>query len=418
MDKNDTAMRKPEGGIVLRILHTSDWHLGRKLCGQERFGEFKSFLDWLTGVIAGESVEALVIAGDVFDSCTPPLWAQSLYYSFLTGLSASPCRSVTVVAGNHDSAALLDAPKELLRRLNVYVVGEPQAPENEVFELPGEDGAGAVCCAVPFLRSRDLCGAMPGENAAAVSAAELEGFRAHYAAAAAAAEKVRGSRDIPLIATGHCFVVGGKVNGDDGVRDLSVGSIEAVPLSVFPENIDYLALGHLHMHQTCGGTETRRYSGAPLCAGFGEAGQKKQVLIVDFHGRRASVRPVEVPEFQKIVRLQGTFAELSAGIARLAAEGRPVWVEADCTERGSTGLNEAVRELAPDRSPVKILRVKVPGMTAAEAFSESGVLSEDWSPREVFRLYLQEHNISGEKADGLMSAYLEALDAVRREGTE
>jgi exonuclease SbcD len=402
----------------LIILHTSDWHLGRKLCGQERFGEFKSFLDWLNGVIVSEAVEALVIAGDVFDSCTPPLWAQSLYYSFLTGLAASPCRSVVVVAGNHDSAALLDAPKELLRRLNVYVVGEPQAPENEVFELPAENGSGAVCCAVPFLRSRDLCGAMAGEDAAAVSAAELEGFRAHYAAAAAAAEKIRGSRDFPIIATGHCFVAGGKVTEDDGVRDLSVGSIDAVPLSVFPQNIDYLALGHLHMHQTCGGLENRRYSGSPLCVGFGEAGQKKQVLIVDFHGRSASVKPIEVPEFQKIVRLQGTFAELSAAISRLVDEGQPVWVEADCTERGSTGLNEAVRELAPDRSPVKILRVKVPGMTAAEMFSESGVLTEDWSPREVFRLYLKEHDITGEKADALMGTYLEALDAVRREEAE
>jgi exonuclease SbcD len=172
------------------------------------------------------------------------------------------------------------------------------------------------------------------------------------------------------------------------------------------------------MHQTCGGLENRRYSGSPLCVGFGEAGQKKQVLIVDFHGRSASVKPIEVPEFQKIVRLQGTFAELSAAISRLVDEGQPVWVEADCTERGSTGLNEAVRELAPDRSPVKILRVKVPGMTAAEMFSESGVLAEDWSPREVFRLYLKEHDITGEKADALMGTYLEALDAVRREEAE
>ena len=398
----------------MRILHTSDWHLGRKLFGQERAGEFRQFLDWLTDTLIDERVDALVVAGDVFDSSTPPLWAQSLYYRFLTGLSRTPCRSAVIVAGNHDSAALLDSPRELLGRLGVHVVGAPAEPGAEIFELPDAQGkAGALCCAVPFLRSRDLCGAMSGEDADAIARAELDGFAKHYADVCALAETRRAGRDIPIVALGHCFAAGGTVHGDDGVRDLAVGSLGAVPLSAFPENVDYLALGHLHAPQTCGGRESRRYCGAPLCMGFGEAGQKKQVCVVDFDGRAASVRALGVPAWQEICRLKGSFDEIAAALSELERSGRSVWVEADCDDEGAQGLNDRIRELSG--GAVKILRVKVAGAGLADAFSGAGDLNEDWSPREVFRLYLSEHQIEGEEAESLTGAYLEALEAVRTE---
>ncbi len=401
----------------MKILHTSDWHLGRKLCSQERSAEFKQFLDWLTGVITSEKVDALVVAGDVFDSSTPPVWAQSLYYKFLTGLAGTCCKSAVVVAGNHDSAALLDAPRDVLSFLNVFVVGCPRSAEEEVFELEGS-GGGAVCCAVPFLRSRDLGGAMVGEDASEIAAAELRGFSDHYAAVAAAAEERRAGRDIPLVAVGHCFVAGGKVVDDDGVRELSVGTLDVVPLAAFPENLDYLALGHLHAPQICGGRADCRYSGAPLCLGFGEAGRSKCVLLVDFDGRTPSVRALPVPEFQKIVRLNGTFDEIAAKLGALTLAGSSVWVEAVCTEGGGSGMNERIRDLVPDGSPVKILRVKVPGAGLDAAFSGDGDLNEDWSPREVFKLYMKEHDIAGEEADALMGAYMEALEAVLEEAEE
>lgn len=397
----------------MKIIHTSDWHLGRRLCGQERTEEFKNFLEWLSAVIGAECPDALIVAGDVFDTYTPPLWAQSLYFNFLTKLSASRSGcSVVIVAGNHDSAALLDIPREVLKSLNVFVVGEKRSPEEEVVQLKAHDGTvGALCCAVPFLRSRDLCGAMAGETPEAIKAAELEGFRTHYEAVVAAAEAQRAKRDIPIIAMGHCFVAGSQARDDDGVRDLSVGSIDAVPADVFPENIDYLALGHLHLAQTCGSRENYRYSGAPLCMGFGEAGQKKYILVVDFDGRKASIRPVPVPEFQKIRRVRGSFDEIAAELANLTFSWESVWAEAECTDEGARGLNDRIRQLVPENGPVKLLRVKVPGVHEG-LFSGSGDLIEDWSPKEIFKLFLREHELEGTKGDALMTAYLEALDAV------
>lgn len=402
----------------MRILHTSDWHLGRKLCGQDRSEEFESFLAWLGRLIQTEKVDALLVAGDIFDSCTPPLWAQTLYYHFLTGLAETCCSSVVITSGNHDSAALLDSSRDLLRRLNVFVVGQKREAPEEVFELPDSSGAvGAVCCAVPFLRSRDLCGSMAGEDSAALRSAELKGFAAHYAAVCDAAESVRAGRSIPLIALGHCFVAGGQVNDDDGVRELCVGELNSVPANAFPPSIDYLALGHLHMAQTCGKSDMMRYSGAPLCMGFGEAGRKKSVYLLETSGRSVIATAVPVPEFQKIVRVKGSFEEIAAKMAELAFSSEPLWGEADCSDAGTQGLNERIRDLAPEGGPVKLLRVKVAGTGLASSFSGEGDLNEDWSPKEVFRLYLEENNVTGEEAEALMGAYLEALESLR-EGEE
>ena len=149
--------------------------------------------------------------------------------------------------------------------------------------------------------------------------------------------------------------------------------------------------------------------------GFGEAGQKKQVCVVDFDGRAASVRAVDVPVWQEILRLKGSFDEIAAALSELERSGRSVWVEADCADEGARGLNDRIRELTGDGGAVKILRVKVADAGLAEVFSGAGDLNEDWSPREVFRLYLSEHQIEGEEAEALTGAYLEALEAMRTE---
>lgn len=404
----------------MKILHTSDWHLGKRLCGQERESEFEAFLDWLTELIQRRSVASLIVAGDIFDSATPPLWAQKQYLTFLVNLGRTCCKSVVITGGNHDSGALLDLTRDLLGRFGVHVTGCSRAPSEEVFELPDETGAaGAVCCAVPYLRARDLCGALAGEDPDGIRRAELAGFAAHYRAACGEAEHVRAGRDIPLIATGHCFVAGGHVTGDDGVRDLAVGSLESVPLSAFPDGIDYLALGHLHSPQVCGGRDNARYSGAPLVLGFGEVGMRKSVYILDTAGRRVSVTEETVPSFRKIMNISGTFEELSEAIASLAAAGEEVWLSAECTESTTEGLNDRLRELA-EGGPVRLLRVKAARLTGTEAFSGAGEgdLNEDWSPRDVFRTFLDDNKITEPESGELMRAYLEILDRIMSEGAE
>ncbi len=397
----------------MRILHTSDWHLGRRLCDRERKEEFGRFLGWLTETLVSEEIDALVVSGDVFDSFTPPQWALALYYDFLTNLALTPCRSAVIVAGNHDSPALLDAPRGLLIRSGVHVVGFPKL-ENEVFELSCENG-GAVCCAVPFLRSRDLCGAMEGLTSDERRGVEQDAFAEHYRAAVEEAQRLRGGREVPLIATGHAFAAGGRVIDGDGTRDLSVGSLDIVPLSAFTREADYLALGHLHSPQRCGGAENARYSGAPLVLSFAEAGTRREVCVVDFDGRVSRVRTLAVPAWRDIRRLRGTFDELARELETLQSSENEIWAEAECADESGELLNERLRALAPDDGPVRLLRVRAKTDTFAQTLSGEGDLNEDWSPEEVFGQYLKDHQIEGESARELMAAYREAVAAAREE---
>ena len=309
----------------MKLLHTADLHLGRHLYGRRRHHEFAAFLDWLAATLEAEQVDALIIAGDVFDTATPSPRSQAQYYQFLCRIAAGPCRHVIITAGNHDSPAFLDAPRDILRALNVHVIGTAREPADEVLLLRDRDGAPeAIVCAVPYLRERDLRSADAGESPAEKTAKLLDGIRAHYAAAVAHAETLRNGAALPLIATVHLYTAGSQTSE---AHDHEIGTLTHVPASVFPAAIDYLALGHIHLAQRLDGSETRRYSGSPLAHTFAEAAQNKTVCLVAFQGRNAAVRPLAVPVFQKRERLRGDLPALEARLAELAATGDNIWLE-------------------------------------------------------------------------------------------
>ena len=275
---------------ALTLLHTSDWHLGRKLYGKNRYDEFATFLSWLTETIVQHNVDVLIVAGDIFDVTTPTNRAQTLYYEFLGEVTKLCCQHIVIVAGNHDSPSLLDAPKQFLKHLNVHVIGTAcEDIANEVLTLTDKTGSPyCIITAVPYLRDRDVRGSVAGESADDKDAKVVAGIKAHYDEVATIAKskqdqmiKAHG-RHIPIIATGHLFASGGKTTDDDGVRELYVGSLGKISADMFDESFDYVALGHLHVPQRVGGCEHIRYSGSPLAMGFGEARQQKQVLLVQF----------------------------------------------------------------------------------------------------------------------------------------
>ena len=176
--------------MALRILHTSDWHLGRALYGQKRYEEFDALLDWMINTLQAQHVDVLLIAGDVFDSGTPSNRAMQQYYRFLTRVSGTSCRHVVIIGGNHDSPTFLNAPRELLKVLNVHVVGaKANNVEDEVIVLrAGDQRAEAIICATPYLRDRDIRSTEAGESIEDKAQKLLEGIQAHYAAVTAHAE--------------------------------------------------------------------------------------------------------------------------------------------------------------------------------------------------------------------------------------
>ncbi|OLF38567.1 exonuclease sbcCD subunit D [Psychrobacter sp. Cmf 22.2] len=274
----------------LNILHTSDWHLGRRLYGRMRYDEFAAFLGWLETTISEQHVDVLIVAGDIFDTMTPSNRAQALYYEFLGRVSRSCCQHIVIVAGNHDSPTFLDAPSHVLKFLNVHVIGTACEDLNdEVLVLDDTDGAPhCIIAAVPYLRDRDVRSSSAGESMDSKDANVIKGIRAHYdeVASIAKAQQAKlakaNQRHIPIIATGHLFAAGGTTTEDDGVRELYVGSLGKISADMFDESFDYVALGHLHVPQRVGGRESIRYSGSPIAMGFGEAKQQKQVLLVQF----------------------------------------------------------------------------------------------------------------------------------------
>ncbi len=347
----------------MKFLHTSDWHLGRTLYGRNRYDEFSAFLDWLASLIERERVEGLLVAGDIFDSSVPSSRAQELYYGFLHKVASSKlCRHVVITSGNHDSPSFLNAPKALLRALDVHVVGSASdEPTGEVVALRDSRGVlEAVVCAVPYLRDRDIRTVEAGESVEEKGRKLLEGIERHYREVCQAGEALRQNegRAVPMVAMGHLFTAGGTTVDGDGVRELYVGSLAHVSRSIFPAGLDYLALGHLHVPQKVGGEEHLRYSGSPLPMGFGEARQQKEVVLVNFQEGERCITGVAVPLFQSLERISGTVEAITSRIFCLKAGGSSAWLEIEYTGAELPGNLRGLLEDAIKGSLLEIRRIK------------------------------------------------------------
>jgi exonuclease SbcD len=398
----------------MKILHTSDWHIGRNLYGRKRYEEFEAFLAWMVETIQQEEIDILLIAGDIFDTSTPSNRAQELYYRFLCHVATSSCRHVVVTAGNHDSPSFLEAPKELLEALNVHVIGSAtENPEEEVLVLEGENGsAELIVCAVPYLRDRDIRVAEAGESIEDKERKLIEGIRSHYAKVTALAQKKRTELggEIPVVATGHLFTAGGQTVEGDGVRELYVGSLAHVAANIFPDTLDYVALGHLHVPQKVGGSNTIRYSGSPLPMGFGEAMQEKSVCVVEFSGLDLDVRLIPVPVFQKLERIRGNWEEISARVLELKAVASRAWLEIVYEGEEVMGdLRERLDAIVAD-TDMEILRVKNSRINeqVMHQMHEEETL-DDLDVNDVFERCLAAHDVPEEQRPELISAYRETL---------
>ena len=401
----------------MRVLHTSDWHIGRTLYGRKRYEEFEAFLTWLAETIQQNEIDALLVAGDVFDTSAPSNRAQALYYRFLCRVAASSCRHVVVVAGNHDSPSFLNAPKELLKALDVHVVGSStESLEDEVLVLRNEqDAPELIVCAVPYLRDRDIRVAEAGESVEDKERKLIDGIRTHYAAVAALAEQKREELGvyIPIVGTGHLFTAGGQTVDGDGVRELYVGTLAHVTAGIFPANFDYLALGHLHVPQKVNGSETIRYSGSPLPMGFGEAKQQKSVCQVEFHSTSASVQLVDVPMFQKLERVKGDWDGISSRILELSATDSQGWLEVIYDGIEVIGDLRERLEAAISGTQMEILRIKntrIIDRVLGQIHEEETL--DDLNVNDVFERCLAVHEVPEDQRPELLRAYQETVSSL------
>lgn len=404
----------------MKILHTSDWHIGRTLYGRKRYEEFEAFLDWLAATIGQERVDVLLIAGDVFDTTAPSHRAQQLYYRFLCRVAGSCCRHVVVIAGNHDSPSFLNAPRELLKALDVHVIGAvSDRREDEVLVLVRADGTPElIVCAVPYLRDRDIRIVEAGESIEDKERKLVEGIRRHYSETADLAERKRRelNSDVPIIGMGHLFTAGGQTVDGDGVRELYVGSLAHVSAGIFPSNLNYLALGHLHVAQTVNGMEWMRYSGSPLAMGFGEATQEKSVCLIEMAGSVAEVKLIRVPVFQKLERIAGNWATLAARILELSAMRSDAWLEVVYEGDEVIGDLRERLETAAAGSGLEILRIKNNRLfDRLLSRSHPEETLDDLDENDVFARCLAVHEVPEEQRAVLTLAYQETLASLHND---
>jgi exonuclease SbcD len=398
----------------MKILHTSDWHIGRTLYGRQRYEEFEAFLGWLAGLIEKEGIDVLLVAGDVFDNSTPGNHAQELYYRFLCRVASSSNRHVVVTAGNHDSPSFLNAPRELLKFLNVHVVGVPSdPPTDELIVINGPDREPVlIVCAIPYLRDRDIRTAEAGESVQEKERKIIEGIRTHYRLVCEAAEEKRAllKQSVPIVAMGHLFAAGGRTVDGDGVRELYIGSLTQVKTDVFPACIDYLALGHLHIPQCVGGSDFIRYSGSPLPIGFGEAGQNKCVVLVTFSGPLPQVSNIPVPRFRQMKTLRGDWPAIARDIEELKSRENEAWLEIVYEGGEIAGDLRARLDEAVAGSGIEILRIKN-NRVLERALVGTGAEEtlDDLDVTEVFKRCLQAHDVPEDQHPALLGAYREVI---------
>jgi exonuclease SbcD len=404
----------------MKIIHTSDWHIGRSLYGRKRYEEFEAFLNWLADYITIEAIDTLLISGDVFDNIAPSNRAQELYYRFLCRVADSPCRHVVVCGGNHDSPSFLNAPREVLRHLNVHVVGcISDAIADEVIVLSDKQGdPELIICAVPYLRDRDVRRAEAGESYEDKGRKLIDGIRTHYKSVCEEAERIRHEldTDVPIIAMGHLFTAGGQTVDSDGVRDLYVGSLAHVERDVFPPSIDYLALGHLHVPQRVAGCDHLRYSGSPIPMGFGEAGQEKTLCQVVFDNRKPFVTDIPVPGFQELATIKGDWEHIASRLEELQSRDTTILIDIVYTGKQLKGdLRDRLDELTA-HTKLEILRIKNERLAERTVVSPlDGVTLADLSIDEVFKRCLDSCQVPPEQQEELINTYREAVLLVNTE---
>ena len=397
----------------MRVLHTSDWHIGAELFGRSRLEDQRAFLAHLCDVLETRKVDVLLVSGDIFDTTSPSNRAVTLFFDFLHDLRKTGCRHAVITGGNHDSPSQLAAPSSYLSRDRIHVIGCAEAGnlDKEVIVVPGDPGNPAlVICAVPFLRDRDVRRAAFGMDQSERDRALARGIHEHYAQVQAhAMEKMRGfAAPCPLIGMGHLFAAG--ASAQDGETTLTVGTLGAVNAAPFQELFAYTALGHIHKPQKAAG-ELVRYSGSPLAMSFGERGTKK-LLLLDFadgtHEPAAwpvDVEELDIPRFRSLVELKGGVDEILDGLEKTAQDAQGAqatfepWVAVDYTGQGPLGAgHDAIRERAADLH-LEVVRVRDLSAQKQSVFEERTADRElsEYTPKDIFNLCLESRNVEEDR---------------------
>jgi exonuclease SbcD len=409
---------------MLRLFHTADWHLGHCLHGVSRQLEHQQFLDWLLLELKNKQADALIVAGDIFDSANPSAAAQTQLYEFLVKARTQlPVLNIILIGGNHDSASRLDAPSSILNALGVTVVGglvrEDGAINWDRLLVPLTNATGDIkvwCGAMPFLRNADLPVEQDDEPL-------ISGVKTLYAQLFNELQ-AKATQNEALILTGHCYMVNGCVS-ELSERKILGGNQHALPVELFPEDIAYVALGHLHLAQTVGANTHIRYSGSPIPLSFDESHYLHQVLQVDIKkGQPVETLSLKIPRSIELLRIPNSkdFAGLLDALEQLEQmvfdedlplEQRPFVELRIKLEKPEPGLRQQVEEVI-SKLPVRLLKISTAysgnNKSLADVTMEERL--EELQPLDVFQRCYQ-NKFDQETPENMNTLFNELLENLR-----
>tara|TARA_B110000008_G_scaffold68849_1_gene69699 strand:- start:17207 stop:18457 length:1251 start_codon:yes stop_codon:yes gene_type:complete len=390
----------------MRILHTSDWHLGQFFINKSRAGEHQQFIQWLFQQIEEQQIDVVIIAGDIFDTGSPPSYARELYNQFVIGTHKLNCQLV-ILAGNHDSVSTLNESKNILAQLNTHVVSSVNPnSEEQILTLKNRKGeVDAILCAIPYIRPRDVIKSQADESGDAKQQALGSAIKEHYQHLFSLAKEKQAQIDHPvaIIATGHLTAMG--VKSSESVRDIYIGNLEAFPASSFPP-ADYIALGHIHRPQIVAKSEHIRYCGSPIPLSFDELNSPKQVLIVEFDaGKLSKIIPLTVPMFQPMKVIKGNLesieqqlSDLNKALDTALTESKPelpTWlsIEVD-TQDYLNDLQSRIQQITATMN-VEVLQLRRSRKQQQQQIERvhNEVLAE-LTPEDVFKRRLEQEEFS------------------------
>ncbi|WMX16897.1 exonuclease SbcCD subunit D C-terminal domain-containing protein [Aureispira sp. CCB-E] len=408
----------------MKLLHTADWHLGQKFFHRNREQEHRAALDWLVQYIIQEGVELLVVAGDIFDTDSPPNYARKLYFNFLKQLVNTCCEDIVIVAGNHDSANMLDASKELFKLLNVHVVGHISDDRAaQIIEIRGkEEGAlKAVVGAVPYLRDKDIRKSISGETYEERVENLRQGIQQHYQEIEAALTPYQ-NLAIPVIVTGHLYAAGGQ--RDDRPNSIHIGSLDIIKAENFSKDFDYVALGHLHRYQQIDKNRPIWYSGALIPLDFSELNYAQVVRIIEFQNKNIlHQQSVKVPLKRKMRTYKGNLAYIKEKLSTLDTNvPLDTWLKIEVeTAHYSPDLLSDLEEIIQDK-PAEIIILNQRAIQNRSIDSEhyQNLQSlQDMDEIEVFRMCAQQKGqIETEELTELENSFKELLGWMQERDVE
>ncbi len=401
----------------MKILHTSDWHLGHRLHEQSQHLEQSLFLDWLINIVKSKNIDVLLIAGDIFDTGHPSAQSMELFYSFLAKLyKQTDCKHIIITGGNHDSPGTLNAPSELVKYFSINIIGK--ATENisdEIlsFKIGDEN---LIVAAVPFLRDRDIRKSIENETITEIESRYKKALVNHYQTLADEIKQKHNSGF--TIAMGHLFAIGGETS--DSEHKIYVGGLGDIAVKDFPKTFDYIALGHLHRVQKLSGKENIRYSGSPFPLSFSEISNNKKVIIIETKNEIIiNINEVTVPTFRNMYSVKGNLDECKQQLHHIAEKHKndklTPWVEVfvsgdDLKQSTYLDINSYIKD-----ANIKVLKVRTENnffVKYGNSEIENEVSIEDLNPEILFKNKCEEKGFNLDDNPEILDAFHEILNII------